>query len=97
MPQRKSAKKELKKSLKRRKLNLTRKKAIKEAIKNFKKAIQNKNKEEIRNSLSSVYKILDKAAAKKVIHPNKAARKKRKIATLFNQFLSSSSAPQEAS
>jgi small subunit ribosomal protein S20 len=83
MPQRKSAKRELKKSLKRRQLNLARKKAIKEAIKIYKKALKLKNLEEAKTALNQVYKVLDKAASKKVIHPKKAARKKSRLTALL--------------
>ncbi len=86
MPQRKSAKKELKKSIKRRKLNLIRKKIIKEAIKKYKKFLQNKDLENAKQALREVYKALDKAARKKTIHPKKAAREKSKYASLINQL-----------
>jgi len=86
MPQRKSAKKELKKSLKRRTLNLARKKKIKEAIKLYRKAIIAKNLEEAKKALSLVYKTLDKAASRGTIHPNKASRKKSRLASLLKSI-----------
>ena len=88
MPQRKSAKKELKKSLKRRQLNLERKRKIKEAIKLYRKAIIAKNLEEAKKALSLVYKALDRAAAKGTIHPNKAARKKSRLSILLKNISS---------
>ncbi len=86
MPQRKSAKKELKKSLKRHALNLTRKKKIKEAVKLYRKAIIAKNLEEAKKALSLVYKTLDKAASRGTIHPNKAGRKKSRLTSLLKSI-----------
>jgi small subunit ribosomal protein S20 len=86
MPQRKSAKRELKKSLKRRRQNLARKKAIKEAIKTYQKALKAKDLEGAKTALNQVYKVLDKAASKKVIHPNKAARKKSRFTSILKNL-----------
>jgi len=88
MPQRKSAKKELKKNFKRRQLNLERKRRIKEAIKLYRKAIIAKNLEEAKKALSAVYRTLDKAAVKGTIHPNKAARKKNRLSILLKNISS---------
>ncbi len=82
MPQRKSAKKELKKALKRRKRNLAVKSQIKKIVKKFKQALKENNSDLIAENLRLVYKTLDKAARKRIIHPNKAARKKSKLAKL---------------
>ena len=82
MPQRKSAKKELKKTLKRKKRNLAVKSQIKKVVKKFKQALKENNTNLIAENLRLVYKTLDKAARKKIIHPNKAARKKSKLAKL---------------
>ena len=88
MPQRKSAKKELKKSLKRRAYNLNFKRKISLAIKKFKKAILAKDINSAKTALKEAYKVLDKAASKNVIHHKKAARKKSKLATLLNKIKS---------
>lgn len=85
MPQRRTAEKELRKSLKRKKSNLTVKANIKKAIKEFKKAIEKKDTESAKKSLSTVYKTLDKAAKKKTIHSNKAARKKSRLTKLLKK------------
>jgi len=82
MPQRKSAKKELKKVLKRKKRNLAVKSQIKKVVKKFKQALKENDTNLIAENLRLVYKTLDKAARKKIIHPNKAARKKSKLAKL---------------
>ncbi|MCD6539849.1 MAG: 30S ribosomal protein S20 [Candidatus Omnitrophica bacterium] len=85
MPQRKSAKKRLKADQKRRLRNLALKNKIKQAKKRFLRAIKEKNIEEAKKAQSLLYKALDKAAAKKYIHKNKASRKKSQ----FSQKLSS--------
>lgn len=85
MPQRKSAKTELKKNTKREKRNLAIKSRLKRTIKKFKKALGNKDTEFIKENIKTVYKTIDKAAAKKVIHPNSAARKKSRLTRLANK------------
>lgn len=90
MPQRKSAKEELKKSLKRRERNLRVKTQIKNAIKKFRKSLEKQHLEEAKQILPEVYKVLDKAASKKVIHPNKSARKKSRLTNKLNKALASS-------
>jgi small subunit ribosomal protein S20 len=67
----KSAKKALVVSLKRKEAN----KKIKES---FKKALKKKD-------LSLAYSLLDRAAVKKTIHKNKAARLKSRLAKKLNQ------------
>jgi small subunit ribosomal protein S20 len=79
----KSAQKELRKSLKRRERNLKRKEAIKKAVKEFKKLLEENKFEEAKRQLNLVYKALDKAAKTNVIHKNKAARLKSKYAKLL--------------
>jgi small subunit ribosomal protein S20 len=93
MSQRKSAKKELKKSLKRHERNLEVKQQIKIVIKKFKKSLENKDIESARTNLKEVFKVLDKSASKRVIHPNKAARKKSHLSKLFNQLNPQTSSP----
>lgn len=84
MPQTKSAKKELRKNLKRRIRNLKRKRQIKNVIKLFLKALNEKNKEEAEKYLSLAYKYIDKAS-KTFMHKNKASRLKSKLAEKFNK------------
>lgn len=83
MPITKSAKKELRKNLKRRLRNLEKRRLIKKTIKNFYQALVNKNKEEAEKLLTLCYKYLDKAS-KTFLHKNKAARLKSKLAKKFN-------------
>ena len=94
MPQRKSAKEELKKSRKRQSLNTKRKKTIKEAVKTFKRSLQDKDVDASRKALTSLYRTLDKTASKKVIHANKAARKKSRFTSRLNKIISEASTQQ---
>ncbi|MCP4652858.1 MAG: 30S ribosomal protein S20 [Candidatus Omnitrophica bacterium] len=85
MPQRRTAKKELRKTVKRRQRNLVTKKKIKTAVKTLKKVVESKKSDDSQESLKNVYKMLDRAASKKVIHPNKAARKKSRLSALLKK------------
>jgi small subunit ribosomal protein S20 len=79
MPHTRSAKKNLRKTEKRRLANRSAKKAIKTQIKRFLEATDGPV-EELRKEYNLAAKKLDKAAAKRVIHPNLAARKKSQLA-----------------
>lgn len=82
----KSAKKALRKSLKRRKQNLLKKQKIKSLLKEVKGLVSQKKIEEAKKLLPQVYKALDKAAKTGVIKKNTAARKKSRIAKLISKF-----------
>lgn len=88
MPQRRAAKKALRQSKKKREHNLQTKQNVKDAIKKLKKAVENKDKASSKSTLANVYKTLDKAAAKKTIHKNKAARKKSRLSKLAKEISS---------
>ncbi|MBI5421120.1 MAG: 30S ribosomal protein S20 [Parcubacteria group bacterium] len=81
MPNTTSAQKALRQSLTRRAKNITKKIAMKTAIK---KLVQTKDKTEKVGSLSLTYKSIDKAAKSGVIHKNKAARIKSRLAKKSN-------------
>ena len=91
MPQRKTAKKDLKQSKKRRQNNLQVIRGIKSAIKKLKKAIDAKDTSVSQKALTDVYKTLDKAVNKKIIHRNKAARKKSRLSKLTKKTTPESS------
>lgn len=76
MPIIQSAKKKLRKDVKRTKRNLKYKDLIKKAMK---AAIQKKGDKAV---LKKAYSIIDKAAKEKIIHKNKAARLKSRISKL---------------
>lgn len=85
MPITKSAKRALRKSLKRKERNLEWKRKIKNAFKEIKKLIAEKKIEEAKNFLPKVYKILDKAAKIGVIKERKADRIKSKISKAISK------------
>ncbi len=96
MPHTRSAKKQLRKNKKRRLLNRAIKKAIKTQIKKVQDVAQSGTVEQLREEYNVAAKKLDKAAAKRVVHPNLAARKKSQLARLVHQKAHpSSSAPTE--
>jgi small subunit ribosomal protein S20 len=84
MPHTSSAKKHQRQSEKRRLANRAVKKAIKTQIKRFLAAETEGNAEKLQAEFNLAAKRLDKAAAKRVIHPNLAARKKSQLARKLN-------------
>jgi small subunit ribosomal protein S20 len=80
MPHTRSAKKRLRQNEKRRLRNRAAKKQIKLQVRAFLEAVQAGDAAKTQAEYNSVAKRLDKAAAKRVIHPNTAARKKSKLA-----------------
>lgn len=86
MPHLKSAKKRMRQTLKRRDHNRATKKALKKQLKSVLEVAAEKqvNLEELKKEALTAVKKLDKAAARRVIHPNNAARKKSQIARLIN-------------
>ena len=85
MPQRRTAKKDLRQNKKRYQANLKIKQRMKAAIQKFKKSLADSDAASRKNSLKELYKALEKAAVKKVIHPNKAARKKSRLSKLLRK------------
>jgi len=90
MPQRRTAKKALRQNKKKQKRNLSVKSQVKLAVKKFKKALEGSDVALRQQTLSDVYKMFDKAATKKIIHRNKAARKKSRLSKLLNKNTSKS-------
>jgi len=83
MPHTHTAKKRGRQSAKRRLRNRAVKKAIKIQIKSVLDASKGPM-EALQTEVRAAIKKLDKAAAKRVIHPNTAARRKSQIARLLN-------------
>jgi small subunit ribosomal protein S20 len=79
MPHTRSARKNLRKSEKHRIANRAGRKAIKKQIKVFLEAVEGPI-EELKKQYDLTAKRLDQAAAKRIIHPNLAARKKSQLA-----------------
>src|SRR5213083_2057975 len=86
MPHTKSAKKNLRKAQKRRLRNRAAKRTIKTHCKRVLAAAE-ETPEKLREEFILAVRKLDKAAAKRIIHPNTAARKKSQRARLLNQKL----------
>ena len=84
MPHTPSAKKAIRQDAKRRQRNRATKKAIRLQVKKVTEADKNVSLESLRAELLVAIKKLDKAAARRVIHPNTAARKKSQLARLLN-------------
>nr|YP_010618889.1 Ribosomal protein S20 [Deltalsia parasitica]WAX02902.1 Ribosomal protein S20 [Deltalsia parasitica] len=91
MPQTKSHVKNSKVILRNRHLNRKYKLLIKKAVKMYLFSIKNTvndNSQEnfniCRNNLSIVYKTIDKAVKRKVLHKNTASRKKSRLANIIN-------------
>lgn len=80
MPQRRAAEKALRQNERKRKRNRKIKQEVKSTLKSFRKSLEKKDSDISNKDLQKTYKALDKAASKKIIHPNKAARKKSRLA-----------------
>lgn len=80
MPRRKNAVKRLRQDKKRHSRNLKIKQVLKRTLKKFQTLISAKNINEAKTLLVKVYSMLDKAAKKRIIHPNLAKRKKSRLA-----------------
>lgn len=83
MPHTRSAKKQLRKTEKRRLRNRAVKSAVKTQIKKVLSVAQEGSAEQLKTEYNLAAKKLDKAAARRVIHPNLAARKKSQLARLL--------------
>jgi len=85
MPHTRSAKKQLRKNLSRRLHNRAVKKAVKTQIKKVFEVARDGSLDQLQKEFVVAAKKLDKAAAKRVVHPNMAARKKSQLARLLNK------------
>jgi len=81
MPNTKSAKKALKRSLFLRERNKVFKIAMKKAIKTVKKAVEQGNvaEEELKNMVKEAYSKIDRAAKRNIVHHKAAARLKSRL------------------
>jgi small subunit ribosomal protein S20 len=83
MPHTKSAKKRLRQNAKQRERNRTAKKAVRTQIKKVLDTAKSGTIEQLQQEYNLAAKKLDKAAAKRVVHPNLAARKKSQLSKLL--------------
>jgi small subunit ribosomal protein S20 len=83
MPQHKSAEKRVRTSEKKREINRAYKTRLKNVIKSVR---EKKDKENATKSLQTATSVIDKLASKGVIHKNKAANQKSKLAKAVNKL-----------
>lgn len=88
----KSAKKDLRRTAKRRISNIQTKSALKTYVKKVRVASATGDAEATKTALTSAVKALDKAAQKGVIHKNAAARRKSRAAKAANKALAAKAA-----
>jgi small subunit ribosomal protein S20 len=93
MPHTSSAKKRLRQNEKRRLHNRAIKKALKTQVKKVAATAETAGVDQLRQEYQLAAKKLDKAAAKRVIHPNLAARKKSQLARLLHAKATTAAAP----
>src|SRR5258708_7338772 len=94
MPHTRSAKKNLRKADKRRVRNKAAVKTIKTQIKRFESALEESEPvEALQKEYNLAAKKLDKAAARRIIHPNLAARKKSQPAPALHKKKTDPAAP----
>jgi small subunit ribosomal protein S20 len=79
MPQTQSAKKRLRQSLDRRERNRSAKRSVRTQCRKVDEAVQAGNVTQAEAELRLAAQKLDRAAARKVIHPNAAARTKSRL------------------
>ena len=84
MPHTRSAKKQHRKTEKRRLHNRAVKRTIKTEIKKFTDLAGEGKVDDLKSQFVLACKRLDKAAAKRIVHPNLAARKKSQMAKLLH-------------
>jgi small subunit ribosomal protein S20 len=84
MPHTRSAKKNVRKNEQRRLRNRAVKSAIRTHIKKFEQTVASGPADQVQAEFKVTIRKLDKAAAKRVIHPNQAARKKSQLAKLMH-------------
>jgi len=84
MPHTRSAKKNVRKNEQRRLRNRAVKSVIKTQIKKFSQLVASGPADQVQAEFKVTIRKLDKAAAKRVIHPNLAARKKSQLAKLMH-------------
>ena len=80
MPRRRTSRKKKRADVKKHLRNLRVKQQIKKTLKKFQALVLEKKIAEAKAFLQQVYKQLDKAAKKQIIHPNTAKRKKSRLA-----------------
>jgi len=86
VPQRKSGIKELKKNHTKHMHNLDIKTDLRKTIKKFLASVKEQNKDDAQSNLKLVYKKLDKASKRNILHDNTASRRKARYAKLLTSI-----------
>ncbi len=84
MPSSSSAKKRVRQNAKRKKQNRASKKVIKTLTKRATASLAAKELDKAVTDLNAAASKIDKAGARRVLHPNTAARRKSKLARAYN-------------
>jgi len=92
MPRTKSAKKQLRKNLKRREINRRNLSRLRTYIKKLRRAIEAGDAQLARELLPQTVSIIDKSIQKGVIHRNAAARYKSRLTTLVHRLVATTQA-----
>ncbi len=87
MPNTKSAEKRIRQTATRTARNRRIKSTVKTSIRRFEEAVQTGDTDTAKAKLAAAASLIDKAAAKGVIHKNTAARKKSRLARILNRAL----------
>jgi small subunit ribosomal protein S20 len=90
MPNSPSAAKRMRQDAKRRLHNRVTKKVIKTLSKRTMKSLDEKDFEKAMTDIKAAASKIDKAGARRVLHPNTAARRKSKLARAYNAALAKS-------
>jgi len=90
MPNTQTAKKNLRKSIRRRKKNLDRKNTVQQSIREYKKLLADGKTEKACAELPRIYKLLDKAAKTNLFKPNKSNRLKSRLTKKARQLTAKS-------
>jgi small subunit ribosomal protein S20 len=90
MPSSSSAKKRVRQNAKRKKQNRVSKKSIKTLTKRSMASLAAKEIDKAATDIQAASSKIDKAGARRVLHPNTAARRKSKLARAYNAALAKS-------
>ncbi|MGC1273591.1 MAG: 30S ribosomal protein S20 [Planctomycetaceae bacterium] len=96
MPNSPSAKKALRKSLKKRELNRPQRSALRTAVKKVRKAVEAQDETAAKDAFRVAVKRLDQSADKDLIHKNTAARTKSRLSALLKKTFNADKAAQPA-
>jgi small subunit ribosomal protein S20 len=88
MPNTESAKRAMRKAERRRVRNKSQRSALKSVVKKVRTSAATNDMERTKEDLAIAIKRLDQAAAKHLIHKNKAARTKSRLTKLLNKKMS---------